>query len=133
VGWRSPWRTFLLWHLTDKGDAKIFAMESQPESSTKIEVLTPLGFRVRTSHQYWQILLEKHPDIAQFESQLPIILVNPQFIYQSKTDKKVFLFYQLIKAQRWLTVVVKQLNGDGFIVTCYQTSAIKKGKLEWSQ
>lgn len=110
-------------------------MESQPDPSAnfKLQVLTPLGLTVRTSNEYWQILLEKHPDIAKFEDRLPTILKNPQCIYQSKNDEKVFLFYQLIKAQRWLTVVVKQLNGQGFIVTCYQTSAIKKGKLEWPQ
>lgn len=33
----------------------------------KFEIPTPLGFTVRTSENYWQRLLTKHPDIADLE------------------------------------------------------------------
>jgi hypothetical protein len=107
-----------------------FSDSSKPDS--KFEVMTPVGFVVRTSQKYWQKLLVKHPDLQQYEEILPSILKAPDCIYRSKSDDHIFLLYKTIKLKRWLVIVVKRLNGDGFIVTCYQTSAIKKGILEWS-
>lgn len=103
------------------------------ESDLKFEVMTPLGFAVRTSQEYWQILLGKHPDLRRYEAMLLPTLQSPDCIYRSKTDEQVFLFYKTIKTKRWLVIVAKRLNGDGFIVTSYQTGAIKKGTLEWSK
>ncbi len=105
--------------------------EDDNERELKFEVMTRLGFVVRTSPDYWQVLLGKHPDLRQYEAMLVPTLQSPDYIYGSKTDRKVFLFYKMIKVQRWLVIVVKRLNGDGFIVTSYQTGAIKKGRLEW--
>jgi len=31
----------------------------------KFEVVTPLGFTVRTSEGYWQRLMGKHPDLEE--------------------------------------------------------------------
>lgn len=35
-----------------------------PEEEPLLEVLTPLGFTVRTSQRYWQKIITKHPDLA---------------------------------------------------------------------
>jgi hypothetical protein len=37
---------------------------------SKFEILTPPGFRVRTSEEYWQKLIVKHPDIAELEAEV---------------------------------------------------------------
>ena len=36
---------------------------------SKFEILTPLGFSVRTTEEYWQKLITKHPDIADLEKE----------------------------------------------------------------
>jgi hypothetical protein len=45
----------------------------------KFEILTPLEFTVRTSEEYWQRLIAKHPDIEELED-----LVQSVWPYQMK-------------------------------------------------
>ena len=98
---------------------------------TKIlfEVRTPLDFSVHVTEQYWDtITTKKHPTMTGREKQVMQTLSNPDEIRQSKKDLKVFLFYQTIKQDRWICVVAKKLNSDGFIITCYITDSIKVRK-----
>jgi len=45
----------------------------------------------------------------------------------------VFLFYRLECSGRWICVVAKRLNGDGFLITTYPTDTIKEGERVWSK
>ncbi|MEM1369788.1 MAG: hypothetical protein AAGG02_17630 [Cyanobacteria bacterium P01_H01_bin.15] len=98
---------------------------------TRFEIKTPLGFTVRTSDLYWQKLIAKHPDIAILEDFVRQTLQSPDEIRQSSRDGEVLLFYRLRKTQRWVVVVARRLNGDGFLITAYQTDAIKEGVTLW--
>jgi hypothetical protein len=49
----------------------------------KFEILTPLGFTVRTSEGYWQRLITKHPDIAELEELVQQALASPDEIRRS--------------------------------------------------
>lgn len=53
---------------------------------SKFEILTPLNFTVRTSEQYWEKLIAKHPDIADFELEIQQALANPNQIRCSNRD-----------------------------------------------
>ena len=97
----------------------------------KFEILTPLGFTVRTSEEYWQKVIVKHPDIANLELEVQQALANPDEIHRSSRDENILLFYAVLKAKRWVVAVTKRLNGDGFLITAYQTDAIKEGELLW--
>jgi hypothetical protein len=59
-------------------------------------------------------------------------LVEPDEIRQSKGDDKVFLFYRT-DGKRWICAVVRQLNGEGFLITTYPTNSIKEGKPVWNK
>jgi hypothetical protein len=98
---------------------------------SKFEILTPLGFRVRTSEEYWQKLIVKHPDIVELEAEVIQALTNPEEIRQSRRDSNIVLFYLTLKEKRWVVAVARRLNGDGFLITAYQTDAIKEGDLIW--
>jgi len=98
---------------------------------SKFEILTPLDFRVRTSEGYWQKLIIKHPDIAELEAEVIQALTNPEEIRQSRRDPNIVLFYLTLKEKRWVVAVARRLNGDGFLITAYQTDAIKEGDLIW--
>ncbi|EAZ89006.1 hypothetical protein [Crocosphaera chwakensis] len=93
--------------------------------------MTPLGFTVRTSNNYWQRLIEKHPDIEELEDLIMQSLASPDEIRQSRSDANVLLFYQSYKQKRWVVAVAKRLNGEGFLITAYQTNAIKEGETLW--
>ena len=49
----------------------------------KFELLTPLGFTVRTSESYWQRLTIKHPDIADLEELVKQALTLPDQVRRS--------------------------------------------------
>jgi len=97
----------------------------------KFEILTPLGFCVRTSAEYWQKLIIKHPDLADLESEIERALADPDEIRQSSRDPNVLLFYRILKEKRWAVAVARQLNSEGFLITAYQTNAIKEGDSLW--
>ncbi|MEM9007436.1 MAG: hypothetical protein AAGE59_28415 [Cyanobacteria bacterium P01_F01_bin.86] len=97
----------------------------------QFEILTPLGFTVRTSESYWQRLITKHPDIADLGDLVQQALANPDEIRCSSRDEGVLLFYLARKEKRWVVAVARRLNGDGFLITAYQTDAIKEGESIW--
>lgn len=97
----------------------------------KFETSTPLGFTVRTSENYWQRLIAKHPDIADLEDLVKHTLASPDEIRRSSRDTGIFLFYLARKEKRWVVAVARRLNGTGFLVTAYQTDAIKEGESIW--
>ena len=97
----------------------------------KFDVKTLLGFTVRTTDEYWQKLLVKHPDLVDLEELVEAALQLPDEIRESKRDSNVFLFYLQRQEKRWVVAVARKLNGDGFLITAYQTDAIKEGTQLW--
>ena len=97
----------------------------------KFEILTPLHFRVRTSEEYWQKLIVKHPDLIDLESEVKQALADPDEIRQSSRDPNVLLYYRILKERRWAVAVAKRLNDERFLITAYQTDALKEGKTLW--
>ncbi len=95
----------------------------------KFEISTPLGFTVRTFEEYWQRLIIKHPDIEELEELIQLALAAPDEIRRSSRDAEVLL--RVRREERWVVVVARHLNGDGFLITAYQTNAIKEGKAVW--
>jgi hypothetical protein len=58
------------------------------------EVPTPLGFRVRVTYGYWELIVNlKHPVMAGRADDVKDTLQNPGQIRQSKSDSDVYLFY----------------------------------------
>lgn len=96
------------------------------------EVLTPLGFRVRVTRAYWELIVTvKHPAMAGHEQDVKEALQHPSEIRQSRSDADVYLFYKPERMDHWVCAVAKQLNGNGFLITAYPTDAIKEGELVW--
>lgn len=59
------------------------------------EVQTPLGFRVRVTHTYWEFIVTvKHPVMAGREDEVKEALQNPDEVRRSKSDPNVYLFYK---------------------------------------
>jgi hypothetical protein len=106
--------------------------ESLSPDETLFEVLTPLGFRVRVSRAYWDLIVTiKHPVMAGREQDVKETLQNPSEIRQSKGDLAVYLFYKAERLKRWVCAVAKRLDGTGFLITAYPTDAVKEGELIW--
>jgi hypothetical protein len=105
---------------------------SNPE--TLFEVVTPLGFLVRTTAEYWQFIVTiKHPIMLNRLTDVQNTLSDPDEIRLSKMDSQVYLFYRDDGMKRWVCAVARRLNGEGFLITAYRTSAIKEGDLLWQK
>lgn len=96
----------------------------------KFGIPTPLGFTVRTSNEYWQRLIIKHPDIEELEELIQLVAA-PDEVRRSSRDAEVLLFYRMRREERWVVAVARRLNGDGFLITAYQTDAVKEGERVW--
>lgn len=97
-----------------------------------MEALTPLGFWVRVTRSYWHMIVTiKHPIMNGREEQARQTLEQPDEIRRSKVDPCVLLFYKFDRPKRWVCVVIKKLDGEGFIITAYPTDAIKEGVQIW--
>ena len=104
---------------------------STPEPEPLLFVVaTPLGFLVRTSAQYWQKVVTKHPDLQERLEAVKQTLLQPTEVRQSRHDAAVVLFYTRTNGY-WLVAVARRLNSEGFLVTAYRTDAIKEGKRLW--
>ena len=96
------------------------------------EALTPLGVRVRVTHERWRLITTlKHPIMMGREDIVKATLENPEQIRQSRSDLQVLLFYRGEGSNRWVCAVAKRTNDDGFLITAYPTDAIKEGTRIW--
>jgi len=96
------------------------------------EVVSKLGKKISTTKEYWEFIVTvKHPMMEGKEKVVQEALKEPDEVRKSKNDKSVHLYY---KGDRVITCVVcKHLNGEGFIITTYQTDKIKEGELVWKK
>jgi len=102
------------------------------EKEVLFEVMTPLGFQVRVTKSYWELIVTiKHPVMAGREEDVKMALAQPDEIRQSKSDEMVFLFYKEEREKRWICAVSKQTGSEGFLITTYPTDAIKEGVQVW--
>ncbi len=70
---------------------------NKPEETNPLfEVSTPLDFTVRTSQDYWQKIVNKHPDLTDRQEKVKQALISPVEIRQSRRNDEVLLFYLTI-------------------------------------
>ena len=96
------------------------------------QVPTPLGVDVRIISRLWaRIAAVKHPNMDGRLGDVVESLRDPDEVRRSLSDGQVVLFYRVDRPGRWVCSVVRRLNGDGFLITGYITSAVKEGEQIW--
>ncbi len=75
--------------------------------------------------------LRQYCHIENLEEFVHLTLSAPDEVRRSSRDAKVLLFYRTRREGRWVVAVARRLNGDGFLITAYQTDAIKEGETLW--
>ena len=95
---------------------------------------TPLSCSIQVTVAYWNIITQiKHPIMNGQQEEVQVTLTQPDEIRRSRSDPNVYLFYKLQREKRWLCAVIRQLNGEGFLITTYPTDAIKEGETVWQK
>ena len=76
------------------------------------EVMSPLGFRVRVTRAYWELIVTiKHPVMAGREEAVKQTLEQPDEIRQSKSDQNVIYFTrQNVKSDGYVLFPGKQVT-----------------------
>lgn len=95
-------------------------------------VRSVLGKKIRTTPAYLQrIRTIKHPELTDNLEEIFKTLAEAEEVRRSEPD--IYLYYRRVEHQ-WLVAVARHLNGDGFLVTVYRTSKIKrKGTRIWQR
>jgi hypothetical protein len=79
-------------------------------------------------------ILER-PEIRNQEDRIKATLRAPDIVKVSNHVEDVLLYYKLYErtpvTRKYLVVIVRVLDGDGFIITAFYTDKIKKGVTKW--
>lgn len=100
------------------------------------EVRTPSGITVRTTEEYWKLITQfKHPIVERYEKEVKETLKEPDEVRRSRKDANVLLYYRRYKnlENRYICVLIKQLNGEGFVITAYLADKVKRGNVIWQK
>lgn len=93
-----------------------------PDDSLLFDIETPLGFRVHCYTAYWtRKVVYQHPAMADRLEEVRL----------SSSDEAVYLFYTADE-KRFVCAVVRQPNGEGFLIAAYPTDKVKQGKIVWT-
>jgi hypothetical protein len=83
-----------------------------------------LGRTIRVTQAYWDYIVSvKHSEVVGLEAEVLQALSSPSEVRRSKKDPFVYLYYRPI-GNKFICVVTKHLNGEGFIVTVYLTRRV---------
>ena len=95
----------------------------------KFEVLDRTGRKLRMTNWNWQHVIRRHPEISSEKEKIIETLENPDKINNSIKDEKARFYYKYYKhrqsANKFMMVLVKYLNGDGFIISVHFIPRIK--------
>ena len=98
------------------------------DSQVLFEVEDKFGKKIRTSKPYWDYILEVKHREAQGKLTIPFVIEcirNPDQVEPTQ-ESSVLKYYKHNPDSGFTTcVVIRHLNGDGFVITCYISNKIK--------
>ena len=91
---------------------------------------------IRLDKEKWNHVLE-HPEMKSQINRIKETVINPDLVRESTYEPSIWLFYKLYTdtpvTRKYLLVVTKIINEEGFIVTAFFTDKVKKGGLVWKK
>jgi len=92
------------------------------------EAVDKTGRKIHLSKERWTHIRKKHPEVVDID-EIEETLKNPDKVTFPKLDENAGLYYKYFKHRhspyKYLLVLVKYLNGEGYIVTAYYEDKIK--------
>lgn len=86
---------------------------------------------IRLTDERWFHIVENHNDLAGYYDEILFTIESPDFILKGYKD--AFITVRKIQ-NKFLSVVYKELSeNDGFVITAYFTSDIKKEAIIWQK
>ena len=87
------------------------------------------GRKIHLSKERWTHINQEHPEVSNYLEEINETLKSPTKIKTYEYDEAVRYYYRYYKSikspAKYLLVIVKYLNGEGFIITAYLVRGIK--------
>ena len=91
------------------------------------ETTDKTGRNIHLSKERWTHIIINHPDMADKIEEVRLTVEKPTLILPHKYEDNMRNYYRYQKETRdYLLVVVKYLNGEGYIATAFFTSKLMK-------
>lgn len=88
-----------------------------------MEIINISGRKIRLTRERWKHITQEHPEVASYINCFTDVLSFPTKIITYEYDDTVRYYYKYFKERsvpsKYLLVIVKYLNGEGFIITAY--------------
>ncbi len=93
------------------------------------ETISKLGKKIRLTDVQWIHILRKHKELDRQTQKMKRTLLTPDVVYYCPKEEN-YQYYKYFRqppvTEKYLMVVVKHLNDEGFIITAF---FISKGKM----
>ena len=93
------------------------------------EALSKLNKKIRLTEIQWAHIELKHKELRNQIQKMIGTLENPNFIYYSPAEES-YHYYKYFKetpvTEKYLLLVVKHLNDEGYIITAFFVTRIRK-------
>ena len=91
------------------------------------EIADKTGRLIHLSKERWSHIVQHHPDMAGKEENVKLSVTTPTIIVPHKYDDKTANYYRYRKETHdYFLIVIKYLNGKGFIKTAFYTSKLTR-------
>lgn len=84
--------------------------------------------KIRLTDEQWKHIRTRHKEMDNQLNKMKSTLVKPDFVYHSPKEKN-YHYYKFFKqtpiTEKFLLLVVKHLNREGYIITAFFLSKIK--------
>lgn len=87
------------------------------------------GRNIYLTDERWRHISKEHPEISAYFNAFEITLLDPTKIASYEYNEQVKYYYKYFKerqkSSKYFLVIVKYLNGEGYIITAYFVRHIK--------
>jgi hypothetical protein len=93
------------------------------------EIVSKLNKEIRLTEIQWVHIRYKHPELNNQIKKIILTIQSPDFIYYSLKEDN-YHYYKNFKhtpvTEKYLLAVVKHLNKEGFVITAFFISKVRK-------
>lgn len=89
---------------------------------------------IRLTPERWDHIIDEHAELAMFQAQVLLTVADPERILEGGAGE--LLAVREVEIGKWLVVVYREAETDGFIITAFLTRRVRsleKRRILWSR
>ena len=105
----------------------IFSINNKKNGCIIMEhAISKNGISIRLTNERWIHIIIGHPELIGYHIKVLETIKDPEAIYAGRSGECIAI--KNIKNEKYMVVIYKELNNDGFVITAFKTNHIKKFK-----